>query len=199
MNLARILGAVFPMASLVAAIWFAVWAETVRRSRRKRESLLAYLAEHPDVSTAHLARRLRIPYSSTVVELDNLEAVGRVARHHPYSGPFTWHLTDLDDTTEPEPDPAPGPELVRVPLVHDYRPDRLTWGRNYIVHRQEITNDGETMHVSGWGHVVYAGDVILLEHDGRQGRYEVTAIEYHTDPADMWAADLIRSTEPATP
>jgi DNA-binding MarR family transcriptional regulator len=86
------------MASLLAAVWFAAWAETARRARRNRQSLLTYLADHPDVSTAHLARRLRIPYSSTVVELDALEAAGRVARHRPYTGPHTWHLVDPDGT-----------------------------------------------------------------------------------------------------
>jgi predicted ArsR family transcriptional regulator len=97
-NLARVLGAILPAVSLLAAVWFAAWAETARRSRRHRKAILTYLRHHPDVSTAHLARRLRIPYSSTFAALDTLEAAGRVARYRPYTGPHTWHTTHLEET-----------------------------------------------------------------------------------------------------
>ncbi|WP_075737505.1 hypothetical protein [Streptomyces acidiscabies] len=84
-----------------------------------------------------------------------------------------------------EPQPIPMP--ARTPSVHDYRSATLRWGRNIVVHR--ITDTGEAC-ISGWGHGIQDGDHLLLDEDGCHGRYEITEIEHHRDPADMWGATI---------
>lgn len=88
-------------------------------------------------------------------------------------------------TTTPE--PAQPVEPARIPDVHDYRPAHLRWGRNIVVHR--IDDEG-TARISGWGHGIHEGDHLLLGSKGCNGRYEITEIEHHRDPADMWAATI---------
>ena len=57
----------------------------------------------------------------------------------------------------------------------------------------DLVSGGLHLRVSGWGHGIEQGDHLLINYDGQPHRYRVTEIEHHRDPADMWAADLVRT------
>ncbi|MBC9731219.1 helix-turn-helix domain-containing protein [Streptomyces sp. TRM68367] len=184
MTPARVLGTALPLLCLAAAVVLAAYGEAVRRARRRHASILAFLRDSPDSTARDISRMLLIPYTLVCAELDYLEEAGRVARHRPLVGRHTYSIREPDE-----------PTAVRPYLVHDYRPDRLTWGRNIMVHH--ALDNGEQLRVSGWGHGIHPGDKILLEHEGEDAWHAVTAIQHHQDPADMWAADLARTAEGA--
>lgn len=73
--------------------------------------------------------------------------------------------------------------MSEVAMTHDYR--TREWGHDFSV----LAVSGHTIRISGWGAGIRPGDHLILPNGHQSTRYRVTAIEYKTDPPDMWFAD----------
>jgi hypothetical protein len=62
------------------------------------------------------------------------------------------------------------------------------WGCNYEI--MSLTNDGHNADISGWHEGIQSGDYILLKSGEGSTRYQVSSIEYMTDPRDMFFASI---------
>ena len=70
--------------------------------------------------------------------------------------------------------------------THDYT--YKEWGHNYSI--QSISDGGLNLSLVGWGCGISNGDYLLLKNGEDSTRYKVDAVEYCTDPHDMWFAEL---------
>jgi hypothetical protein len=88
-------------------------------------------------------------------------------------------------------------------ITHDYRKHRRTWGHDYTIH--DVIDGGHRLGVMGWGHGLSEGDYILFTSRSTapganpDTRYRIKTIEYFTDPADMWTAELDFAPREPTP
>jgi hypothetical protein len=69
--------------------------------------------------------------------------------------------------------------------VHDY--SQLVAGQDYIL---EILEEGMGAYMTATGKGVKPQDYIILQSGYQNYRYKVEAIDYYTDPSDMWMALL---------
>jgi len=76
-------------------------------------------------------------------------------------------------------------QFFRNPRTHDY--SKRYWGHDYIFNP---VDGGKRGQMSGWGEGIKAGDYLILQNGDATTRYQVTHIEYHNDPEDMWIADV---------
>jgi hypothetical protein len=87
-------------------------------------------------------------------------------------------------------------EPVELPLPDGKTRDYTNrgWGHDYVIHH--VIDGGRELRCSGWGPGfgprIVRGDYLILpgKDPGATTRYQVAEIEYHMDPADMWAATL---------
>ena len=70
-------------------------------------------------------------------------------------------------------------------VTHDYT--RRFPGHDYVF-RPQLR--GQRGHMMGWGRGIKQDDFLLLENGSTSTRYRVIAIEYFTDPSDMWSANV---------
>lgn len=70
--------------------------------------------------------------------------------------------------------------------THDY--SRTSWGHNVSI--MAVFDGGQRLRVVGWGNGIYHGDYIILANGAETTRYQVSGIEYQSNPRDMWLADL---------
>ncbi len=71
--------------------------------------------------------------------------------------------------------------------THDL--SQRTWGCNYEI--LSLTNDGHNADISGWHGCIRSGDYILLKSGEESTRYQVSSVEYMTDPRDMFFASIV--------
>lgn len=64
---------------------------------------------------------------------------------------------------------------------HDYTV--RGWGHDFVIDKV----DGRTLHLTGWGTGIQAGDYLILPNQGRTTRYKVETVTYLGNPADMWS------------
>lgn len=76
-----------------------------------------------------------------------------------------------------------------VNQTHDYSHPR--WGRNVGI--SAVHDSGAALSACGWGHGVEQGDYLILPNGSGTTRYLVWAVDYYTDPSDMWSATLVFS------
>ena len=78
--------------------------------------------------------------------------------------------------------------------THDYT--KRYWGHDYTF---DPIDKGQKASMMGWGLGIKNGDYILLQ-DGpdRSTRYQITKIEYMSDPQDMWSAKAVFAPRPAS-
>lgn len=69
--------------------------------------------------------------------------------------------------------------------THDY--SQLISGKDYVF---EVINEGIEGQMTGVGKGIKPLDYILLKHKSEIYQYQVEAIDYYSDPPDMWIALL---------
>ena len=73
--------------------------------------------------------------------------------------------------------------------THDY--SAKSWGCSYEI--LNLKNKGHNVDLAGWGMGIKPKDFILLRSGRDSTRYEITTIEYQSDPVDMWFASAVFS------
>jgi hypothetical protein len=73
--------------------------------------------------------------------------------------------------------------------VHDYT--KSVRGQDYVFEFTELTSQG---YMTGMGKGVKCGDYILLQEGTISYQYQVEAIDYYSEPSDMWIALLKKVT-----
>lgn len=70
--------------------------------------------------------------------------------------------------------------------THDYT--NRWWGHDFFV--SKVEDSGRRIEVGGWGPGLKAGDYLILVNGSltESTRYRLVAVEYYSDPADMWKA-----------
>ena len=76
--------------------------------------------------------------------------------------------------------------------VHDY--SIRGWGHDYVFRPQD---NGLKAHMMGWGYGLKPNDYLILQNKGATTRYQIKNVEYYSDPADMWPADVVFSPREA--
>jgi hypothetical protein len=69
--------------------------------------------------------------------------------------------------------------------THDY--SQLVSGKDYVF---EVINEGIEGQMTGVGKGIKALDYIILKHGSETYKYQIEAIDYYSDPPDMWIALL---------
>lgn len=72
-----------------------------------------------------------------------------------------------------------------TPKTHDYTASTVGWGHDLVL---KLRNSGLAL-AQGWGVGLRDGDFIVVSSP-RPATYTIVALEYETDPADMWKATL---------
>lgn len=77
------------------------------------------------------------------------------------------------------------PKREGEPRTHDFT--------KYVCGEDYIWEEGETpqqAYMTGYGDNIYSGDRIILIRQSRQYCYRIQAIDYYSNPDDMWMASL---------
>lgn len=76
---------------------------------------------------------------------------------------------------------------MRNKRTHRYTQN--TWEQNFAL---EPIEEGTKNYMTGQGRGIECGDHIVLQSGSDVTRYQVEAIDYYSDPSDMWVALLIK-------
>ena len=94
---------------------------------------------------------------------------------------FSWLSLDRKISNGPKPIPQES-----TAKTHDYT--KRGWGHDFTI--TTVIDRVKQLKASGWGYGIRCGDFLLLPNKLGITRYRVININYYSNPADMWNADL---------